>query len=181
MNPYGAKTNGFYDNIKLFIYKHNLIMSFRKYTLEQALLAAKESSSIAQMLTKLGLVPNGGNYEVIKRYIKDNNIDISHFTGSVWSKGKVLGPKRPIKDYLDNKFSIQSHKLKCRILREKLLPHQCNFCKNIQWQSKPIPLELHHIDGDKLNNNMKNLELLCPNCHAFTDNYRGKNINRTTS
>ena len=43
---------------------------------------------------------------------------------------------------------------------------------------QPIPLEVHHIDGDSLNNEMSNLKLLCPNCHAFTDNYRGKNINR---
>ena len=39
----------------------------------------------------------------------------------------------------------------------------------------PIPLELHHIDGNNQNNNLTNLTLLCPNCHAMTDNYRGKN------
>ena len=42
--------------------------------------------------------------------------------------------------------------------------------------NKPIPLEVHHKDGDHLNNELDNLMLLCSNCHAFTENYRGKNI-----
>jgi predicted HNH restriction endonuclease len=42
----------------------------------------------------------------------------------------------------------------------------------------PIPLELHHIDGDKTNNTLENFQLLCPNCHALTDSYRGKNVKK---
>jgi predicted HNH restriction endonuclease len=42
--------------------------------------------------------------------------------------------------------------------------------------SKPIPLELHHKDGNRYNDQLENLILLCPNCHAFTENYRAKNI-----
>ena len=37
-----------------------------------------------------------------------------------------------------------------------------------------IPLELHHKDGDHSNNSISNFEILCPNCHAFTENYRGR-------
>jgi predicted HNH restriction endonuclease len=40
---------------------------------------------------------------------------------------------------------------------------------------KPIPLELHHITGINNDHRLENLQMLCPNCHAFTDNYRGKN------
>ena len=40
----------------------------------------------------------------------------------------------------------------------------------------PLNMELHHIDGNKYNNSLDNLILLCPNCHAQTDNYRAKNI-----
>ena len=40
---------------------------------------------------------------------------------------------------------------------------------------KPIPLELHHINGINTDNRLENLKFLCPNCHAFTDSYRGKN------
>lgn len=42
------------------------------------------------------------------------------------------------------------------------------------WE-KPLKFELHHIDGNHLNNNINNLAILCPNCHCFTENYGGKN------
>jgi len=47
-----------------------------------------------------------------------------------------------------------------------------------EWQSRPIPLELDPIDGDPRNNRLGNLRLLCPNCHAFTPTYRGRNCTR---
>ena len=39
-------------------------------------------------------------------------------------------------------------------------------------------LQLDHIDGDRSNNELGNLRLLCPNCHALTDTYCGRNIGR---
>ena len=45
-----------------------------------------------------------------------------------------------------------------------------------EWQGKPIALELHHINGQKDDLRIENLQILCPNCHAFTDNYRGRSI-----
>ena len=57
--------------------------------------------------------------------------------------------------------------------------HRCELCLNTEWQNLPIPLEVHHLDGEHLNNELENLQLLCPNCHALTENWRGKNINKT--
>lgn len=45
-----------------------------------------------------------------------------------------------------------------------------------EWNGKPIPLELHHKDGNHYNNDLTNLEVLCPNCHAQTDNCSCKNV-----
>jgi len=53
--------------------------------------------------------------------------------------------------------------------------HKCEECKNIVWYGKQIPLDTHHIDGNKKNNILTNLKLLCKNCHALTDNYCFKN------
>ena len=49
------------------------------------------------------------------------------------------------------------------------------MCQQTLWLDQPIHLELHHRDGDKSNNTLDNLQLLCPNCHSYTDNYGSKN------
>lgn len=38
-----------------------------------------------------------------------------------------------------------------------------------------IPLDVHHKDGDYSNNDEKNLDLLCPNCHSLTNTYKSLN------
>lgn len=54
--------------------------------------------------------------------------------------------------------------------------HKCEHCGLTQWQGRPIPLELHHEDGDTDNNTEENLRLICPNCHALTHTHRRRNI-----
>lgn len=146
-----------------------------KYTIPYLKEIVKQSNSIREVLENLNIIPAGGNYQTVKRKISEHNIDISHFTGQAWNKGKKLGPKRSIEDYLSNKKPIQSWKLKRRLLQDKFFEPKCYGCDKESWLDQPIPLELHHIDGDNTNNNLSNLTILCPNCHALTDNYRGKN------
>lgn len=55
--------------------------------------------------------------------------------------------------------------------------HRCENCFLTEWLCEPIPLELEHKDGNNRNNIKDNLLLLCPNCHAKTKFYRGRNIN----
>lgn len=52
---------------------------------------------------------------------------------------------------------------------------KCECCGLEIWLNQPIHLEVHHIDGDKSNNQLDNLQLLCPNCHSYTDNYGSLN------
>ena len=50
------------------------------------------------------------------------------------------------------------------------IPRECTTCRlGPEWNGKPLTLELDHIDGDRLNNELSNLRLLCPNCHAQTE------------
>lgn len=90
----------------------------------------------------------------------------------------VCNPARPLSKILVENSNYQSYKLGKRLLREKLKEYKCELCGNIEWLGKPIPLELHHINGINTDNRLENLQLLCPNCHALTDNYRGKNVGK---
>ena len=149
-----------------------------KYTKEEFIKAVETSTSIRQTIMKLGNIPAGGNYASFHNFVQKHSIDTSHFLGQGSNKGKYFGPKRPIEDYLSNKHTIQSHKLKNRLLKEGMFDKKCYSCNRTTWNDKPIPLELEHIDGNHKNNNLDNLTLLCPNCHALTSTYRGKNISK---
>lgn len=150
-------------------------MKLRKYTEQQLFEAIKNSFSLAQTLKMLGVAPYGGNYTVLKKAIGHFNIDTSHFTGQVWNKGKKLPPTQPLEKYLNNEIKILSFKLKNRLLKEKVFPRKCSNCQLEEWLSQPIRLELDHINGNPHDNRPFNLRLLCPNCHALTPTYRGKN------
>lgn len=54
--------------------------------------------------------------------------------------------------------------------------YQCSRCHISEYNGKPLTLHLEHIDGDATNNTKENVCLLCPNCHALTPTYKGKNI-----
>lgn len=148
------------------------------YTDKQLVQATKQSISIRQTLIVLGIVPAGGNYATIKKHIERLNLDTSHFLGQAQNKGKTLQPKRPIEDYLSNRHSIQSHPLRLRLIKEGYFTHKCYRCNLTTWQGRPIPIELEHKDGNHHNNRLENLTILCPNCHALTPTYRGKNISK---
>ena len=66
--------------------------------------------------------------------------------------------------------------LRKRLIEEQLKPNRCERCLLGVWNGRPIPLELDHINGKRDDNRLTNLRILCPNCHAQTDTYRGKDI-----
>ena len=150
----------------------------RKYTNEEVKEAVQNSTSIRQVLLRLNLAPQGGSYTTIHNLIKNLNLDTTHFKGQGWNKGSSQ-PQKEIEIYLSNQYPIKSHKLRLRLIREKILTKECSSCHLNTWLNQPIPLELDHIDGNHSNNTLNNLRLICPNCHAQTPTYRGKNIGRS--
>ena len=139
--------------------------------------AIHNSYSIASVCRYLGLKPVGGNYRIIHHAIEAYKLDTSHFTGQGWNVGMKFRPKvvTDIKDILVKDSSYQSYKLKKRLLLEGLKERRCECSGLTEWQGLSIPLELHHINGDNRDHRMENLQMLCPNCHALTETYRGRN------
>lgn len=150
----------------------------RKYTDEQFIEAVAKNSSIRKVLIDLGLRPTGGNYKTVHIKTRALCLDTSHWTGQGHLRGKsnIWHPKKTLEEILviNSKYT-NSSKLKIRIIKEGLLEHKCYRCRNREWLGKPIPLELEHKNGNKFDNRIQNLTLLCPNCHALTPTYRGKN------
>ena len=134
----------------------------------QILIWIDENKSKAFIAKELGC-----KQETLNKYLEKMGIE---YAGNQSGKGQPKRkPKMTLEDYLENSEDIQTNKVRKKILEEGLKPHRCECCGLEEWMGKPIPLELHHKDGDRHHNELENYELLCPNCHAFTDSYRGKN------
>jgi Zn finger protein HypA/HybF involved in hydrogenase expression len=148
-----------------------------KYTKEEFEKAVKDNFSVAAVCRQIGIRPCGGNYKIVNRKIKDFELDASHFTGQGWRKGWDIPVRKRIalSDILVENSNYQSSKLKPRLIKEGLKQHKCENCNNTEWMNKKIPLELEHSNGVNTDNRLENLKLLCPNCHAQTDYYRGRN------
>ena len=81
---------------------------------------------------------------------------------------------RDIQEYTSHAVPMQSDKLKIRLIKEGYLKPMCYNCGREEWEDEEIPLQLNHKDGEKNNNSLRNLELLCPNCHAMTEHWKVK-------
>ena len=152
------------------------------YTKEWLQELCANSYSYSEVLRKAGRKPGGGANETLKKKILEYNIDISHFTGQRWQKSPTyesrIGSKE--KYSLDEVFTVNSiisqKVLRGYVERHNIIPYICENCGcDGNWQNGIISLELDHIDGDNTNNLVSNLRYLCPNCHALTSTYRGKN------
>jgi len=156
-------------------------MRKRKWTIDSLRIATKESHSIRSVLKKIGLRETGGNYSQIKKHFKVYSIDISHFVGKNWNKGIKVGflPRVQLKDIMVKNSTFQSYKLRNRLFREGIKEQKCELCN---WAQKSkdgrIPVELDHINGDRMDNRIENLRILCPNCHSLQSTHRGRNINK---
>jgi hypothetical protein len=66
-------------------------------------------------------------------------------------------------------------RLKIRLVKELKWEEKCSICNLSNWMNNKIPLEIDHINGVHTDNTITNLRFICPNCHAQTDTYKGKN------
>jgi len=126
----------------------------------------KQNQSKAFICRELNCKP-----QTLEKYLKILNIV---YKGNKGLLGKKTSHNK--KSFLELKDSptINSHRLKLKLISEGIKEKKCESCGLSKWNGKEIPLELHHVDGNRFNNELNNLQIICPNCHAQTDNFCSK-------
>ncbi|MFJ7997294.1 HNH endonuclease signature motif containing protein [Streptomyces sp. NPDC096310] len=131
------------------------------------------SRSVAEVVRRLGISPVGGNEAHIGRRIASSGIDTSHFLRTPRGRRKPPPADRMVLGSpSDGRVPVERLR---RELARSGVEESCAMCGNgREWNGKPLRLEVDHISGDWWDNRLENLRLLCPNCHAVTDTYRGR-------
>lgn len=67
------------------------------------------------------------------------------------------------------------HRLKERIIKQKLIEYKCKICGNEGiWMGKPLPLILDHENGVNNDNRLENLGFVCSNCDSQLPTYKNR-------
>ncbi|MGD3111108.1 HNH endonuclease [Streptomyces sp. YGL11-2] len=135
------------------------------------------SQSVAEVVRRLGISPVGGNQAHIGRRLAELRIDTSHFTASGRPRRKAPRPNRLVLGSpTDGRTG--GERLRRALLRQGAA-ERCAMCRTgTEWNGRPLRLEVDHRNGEWWDNRPENLRLLCPNCHAVTDTYRGRKRQR---
>jgi 5-methylcytosine-specific restriction endonuclease McrA len=158
------------------------LLQINELTEEVLLELVPRVRSKSHLLKILGYCDGGTNIKKITVTLQRFGIDYSHFVSSIgdysrknnalrrqliyeryierWKRGLETGYKNQVRRYLFEKYDSK-----------------CMVCKwgETNLFTKKTPLQIHHIDGNAQNCKEENLMLLCPNCHALTNNYGSRN------
>lgn len=119
----------------------------------------------------------GCQYGTLIRFLKKMNIEYSTNQGRKGLPHLERRKERTAEEYLNSVVTPKSSVL-LKLLEKERGYRKCEICQNEFWNDKQIPLEIHHIDGDHNNKKIENILMVCPNCHAQTDNYKSKNMKK---
>lgn len=139
-----------------------------------------ESSSIVEVLQKLGFNGYNGNHRTLTKRITTESFDTTRMKINYKEYRKS---RKDCKYNLDTVFVTDSDAsrtiVKKIILSNELLDYKCAECNNSGFHNnKTLVLQLEHINGINNDNRLDNLCFLCPNCHSQTSTYSGRNAKR---
>ena len=137
---------------------------------ESQVIEASKLPSATQAAASLGI-----QYDTYRRYAKKLGVWKTNQSGKGQTKNRDAY-RIPTQQILEgNHPHFTTYRLKHRLFNEGIKDNKCEMCGLSEWNGVQIALELDHVNGDSYDHRLENLRILCPNCHATTDTYRGKN------
>ena len=160
-----------------------MVAKWKKYSKCELQEFLDKSNSIQGFMSQIGYKSiAGSNAQTAHFIINTYNLDLSQMEINKKDAISQRAKKRQknIEDY-QNLFvknsTMKRNTIRKVIIKNNLIPYICSFCgNNGEWLNSTIALELDHKNGVNNDNRLENLRWLCPNCHAITDTYCGKNI-----
>jgi 5-methylcytosine-specific restriction endonuclease McrA len=160
--------------------KTSVIWTTEKETLQKML---DESSSIVEVLIKLGFNGYNGNFKTLKQRIDSEQLDLSLFEINkekhrLKNYSKIRNKKDNYEVFTENS-NFNRNQIKKRLINDFGFDYICSECGlGDYYNNKPITLQLDHINGVNNDNRLENLRFLCPNCHSQTETFGGKSLKK---
>lgn len=138
-----------------------------------------KSRTLNDILSCFGMRNMGGNHNTFWRRVRYEQLDEERirqrFKDNQREALRVANVAVPDIDvFVENSTYSRTH-LKRRIILKNLIPYTCSgYGLGSQWNSKPLALQLEHINGVFNDNRLSNLCFLCPNCHSQTETFAGR-------
>jgi hypothetical protein len=138
----------------------------RTWTDDDLKTAVPAATSMADVMSMLGLCVAGSQYPSLRRHCQRLGLDTSHWrrggrghpvSFDVWAARNLIIGSKPA-----------GETLRRRLVGAGLLDEACSRCGISEWQGEPAPLQVDHINGNDTDNRIENLRILCANCHCLT-------------
>lgn len=129
-----------------------------------------EEPTAARACKRLGM-----KFTTFKRYAEKLGV----YKTNIGKKGvESLLPEDILIKIQNSNKKIRGQRIKQILFLLGIKEEKCERCGLKFWNGQPLSLELHHKDGNPYNNSLENFEILCPNCHSQTENFRGRIVKK---